>query len=94
MRPPPSHLHGALAMAKAPNGDFLVTNSDVVNPDPAQPSEIVEFTPAGTFVKQLSVDPAQGGSLGLAVATSGDEASLAFVDDDTATLTVWTLPVF
>ena len=47
-----THLHGALAMAAAPNGDLLVTNSDVINPDPNQPSEIVEFTTSGVFVKE------------------------------------------
>ena len=79
-------------MARAPGGDFLVANSDVVIPDPAQPSEIVEFTTAATFVKQLAVHPSQGCSFGLAVASSRDEA-LAFVDDNSATLAVWRLPV-
>ena len=58
------HLHGSLAMAKAPNGDLLVSNSDVINSDLNQPSEIVEFTIQGQFIKQLNVDPAQGGSFG------------------------------
>ena len=40
----PSHLHGALAMAQAPNGHLLVTNNDVADADPGQPGEIVEFT--------------------------------------------------
>src|SRR4029077_2558502 len=89
------HLHGALGMAEAPNGHLLVSNSDVLNADSEQPSEIVEFTKQGQFVKQLSVDPAQGGSFGLAVSTNlqTQTALLAAVDDNTATLTVWTLPV-
>jgi hypothetical protein len=53
-----THLHGALAMAAAPNGHLLVSNNDAINSDPNQPSEIVEFTLSGHFVKQLSVDPA------------------------------------
>ena len=61
------HLHGPLAMAEAPNGHLPVSNSDVINSDPSQPSEIVEFTKTGQFVKQLSADPAQSGSFGLAV---------------------------
>jgi hypothetical protein len=85
------HLHGALAMTEAPNGHLLVSNNDGVNPDPNQPSEIVEFTVEGQFVKQLSVDPAQGGSFGLAVRTSEDTAVFAAVDDNTSTLLVWTL---
>ena len=53
----PVHLHGALAMAKAPNGHLLVTQNDAINADPNQPSEIVEFTLGGQFVKQVSIDP-------------------------------------
>jgi hypothetical protein len=85
------HLHGALGLAAAPNGHLLVTNSDGINSDPNQPSEIVEFTKDGYFVKQLSVDPAQGGSFGLAVKSSKDEAIFAAVDDNTSTLIIWTL---
>jgi hypothetical protein len=88
-----THLHGPLAMAQAPNGDFLVSNSDVINSDPNQPSEIVEFTLQGQFVKQLNVDPAQGGSFGLAVNVNGGTAFFAAVDDNTATLTIWRIPV-
>jgi hypothetical protein len=88
----PTHLHGALALAQAPNGHLLVTNNDVINSDPNQPSEIVEFTTDGYFVKEISVDPNQGGSFGLAVASRDDDtAILAAVDDNTATLTIWTI---
>jgi len=87
------HLHGALAMAKAPNGDLLVSNSDVINSDPSQPSEIVEFTIQGQFVKQLNVDPAQGGSFGLAVNVNGPTTFFAAVNDNTATLTIWKFPL-
>lgn len=88
-----AHLHGPLGMALAPNGDFLVANSDVINSDPNQPSEIVEFTRQGQFVKQVSVDPVQGGSFGLAVQTIGHNSTrFAYVDDVTGTLTIWTLP--
>ena len=85
------HLHGALAMAAAPNGNLLVSNNDGINPDPNQPSEIVEFTTEGQFVKQLSVDPALGGSFGLAVQNSGDVSTFAAVDDNTATLLIFLL---
>jgi hypothetical protein len=86
------HLHGPLAMAEAPNGHLLISNSDVINPDSTQPSEIVEFTKQGQFVKQLSVDPAQGGSFGLAVNVVEDTSFFAFVDDNTATLTILNIP--
>jgi hypothetical protein len=90
-----NHLHGPLGLAEAPNGDLLVANSDVINSDTTQPSEIVEFTKSGRFVKQLSVDPAQGGSFGLAVAVQPREKSAIFaaVDDNTPSLLVWTLPL-
>jgi hypothetical protein len=87
-----THLHGPLGMAMAPNGDLLVANSDVINSDPNQPSEIVEFTTDGRFVKQLSVDPAQGGSFGLAVTESDGVARFAYVDDAANTLTIFILP--
>jgi hypothetical protein len=80
-------------MADAPNGDLLVSNSDVINSDPNQPSEIVEFTKQGQFVKQLNVDPAQGGSFGLAVNVNGGTAFFSAVDDNTATLTIWKIPL-
>ena len=87
-----THLHGALAMAEAPNGHLLVTNNDVINSDPNQPSEIVEFTKWGEFVKEIPVDPNQGGSFGLAVEkVDGNTAILAAVDDNTASITIWTL---
>jgi hypothetical protein len=85
------HLHGALAMTMAPNGHLLVSNNDGINSDPNQPSEIVEFTIDGRFVKQLSVDPSQGGAFGLAVRTTEDKAIFAAVDDNTSTLLIWTL---
>ncbi len=89
-----THLHGALAMAEAPNGHLLVTNNDVINSDPNQPSEIVEFTKQGEFVKEIPVDPNQGGSFGLAVNKESDDmAVLAAVDDNTASITIWTLPL-
>lgn len=89
-----NHLHGPLGMAEAPNGDLLVANSDVINSDPTQPSEIVEFTKKGGFVKELSVDASQGGSFGLATVLESDpeEAILATVDDVTGSLIIYTLP--
>jgi hypothetical protein len=88
----PTHLHGALALAEAPNGHLLVTNNDVINSDPSQPSEIVEFTKQGNFVKEIPVDPAQGGSFGLNVLLNSDgSAVLGAVDDNSASITLWTL---
>jgi len=74
------------------NGHLLGTNNDGINPDPNQPREIHEFTKEGEFVKEISVDLAQGGSFGLAVSSTHLQAILAAVDDNTNTLIIWTLP--
>jgi hypothetical protein len=89
-----AHLHGALGLVWAPNGHLLVTNNDGINPDPNQPSEIVEFTIQGQFVKEISVDPAGGGAFGLAVHTGPFGSVFAAVDDNTATLFRWQLNAF
>jgi hypothetical protein len=90
-----AHLHGPLAMAVAPNGHFLVSNNDAINPDPNQPSEIVEFTLNGKFVTQHSMDPNFGGSFGLNVLVGRPPKAasrFAAVDDNQSTLLIWTLP--
>jgi hypothetical protein len=86
------HLHGPLAMATAPNGHLIVSNSDVINSNPRLPSEYVEFTKQGQFVSQLSIDLAQGGAFGLAVNSNAQESVFAAVDDNTATLILRPLP--
>ncbi len=85
-----THLHGALAMTMARNGHLLVSNNDAINPDPNRPSEIVEFTTEGNFVREISVDQNPGGSFGLNAAASQDGTRLAFVDDNTNSLSIWT----
>jgi hypothetical protein len=86
------HLHGPLALAEAPNGDLIVSNSDVINSNPGLPSEYVEFTKQGRFITQLSIDPAEGGSFGLAVNAKTHQSFFAAVDDNTATLILWRMP--
>jgi hypothetical protein len=86
------HLHGPLAMVQGPNGHLFVSNNDGINGDPNQPSEIVEFTKGGKFLRQLSVDPAQGGAFGLGFDRAlGDTVRFAAVDDNANNITVWTL---
>ncbi|MEO8725964.1 MAG: hypothetical protein ABI383_07535 [Acidobacteriaceae bacterium] len=87
------HLHGPLGMVMAPNGHLLVANADVINSDPNQPSEIVEFTIYGTFVKQISVDPAQGGSFGLGIYRFGENVKFAAVDDNQSNVIIWRFPL-
>ncbi|MGA7626328.1 MAG: hypothetical protein WB630_04405 [Candidatus Acidiferrales bacterium] len=83
------HLHGPLGMVMAPNGHLLAAQNDAINPNPDEPSEIVEFTITGEFVRQLSVNPNFGGAFGLAVMTSEDVSKLAAVDDNVPDLLVW-----
>ena len=82
----PAHLRGPLGLVLAPNGDLLTTNGDAVNPDPSQPSELIEFTPKGQFVGQLPLDQGQGAAFGLETIVSGNVLTLWSVDDVTNTL--------
>jgi DNA-binding beta-propeller fold protein YncE len=91
------HLRGPLALALAPDGDLLTANGDAVNADPTQPSELVEFTRNGRFVRQFNVDSGQGGAFGLNLARlSAVLTRFAFVDDVTNEIVVVdqpTLPI-
>jgi hypothetical protein len=71
-----------LALVLAPNGDLVTSNGDAVNPDPTQPSEIVELTKSGKCVEQFNVDTGTGGTFGIALINS-ITAHLAVVDDNT-----------
>jgi DNA-binding beta-propeller fold protein YncE len=89
-----SHLRGPLALRFAPNGDLLTANGDAVNMDPLHPSEIVEFTRWGQFVREYNVDASQGGAFGIdAVPDSILGFNYAVVDDVTNSLSVIDLPV-
>jgi hypothetical protein len=85
------HLHGALALALAPNGNLICSNNDVINVEAGQPSELVEFTRGGVFVAEYSVDPNLGGSFGLGFGTVDGKSTFAAVDDNTNSLEVWTV---
>jgi hypothetical protein len=84
-----THLHGPLALAEAPNGDLITAQGDAVNPDSTQPSEIVEYTSAGTFVAQRPIDTAPGSAFGLALGSSGGSLRFAAVDDALNVLDIW-----
>jgi hypothetical protein len=85
-----AHLRGPLGLVLAPNGDLITSNGDAVNSDPTQTSELVEFTPGGKFVGELSLDPNPGGAFGLAVTNVGGLLRVAAVDDNTNSLDIWT----
>ena len=84
-----THLHGPLGLALAPNGDLISTQSDAINQDPNQLSEVVEFTPSGKFVAEFQVDPNVGSAFGLAIESRFDDFVFATVDDTTAVLDIW-----
>jgi sugar lactone lactonase YvrE len=86
-----THLHGPLGLVLAPNGDLIVANGDAVNADPAQPSEIVEFTPKGTFVAQFSIDPNVDAPFGIAITSTGNHVRFAAVNDNQNTVSIWDL---
>ena len=83
------HLHGPLGLVLAPNGDLISTQSDAINMDPNQLSEVVEFTAAGRFVAQFQVDPNAGSAFGIALRSHGHGFVFATVDDTTAVLDIW-----
>ena len=87
-----AHLRGPLALRFAPNGHLLTANGDTVNADTLHPSEIVEFTKSGHFVREYNVDPTQGGAFG--IDTLPHEIggfNYAVIDDVTNSLSVYRL---
>ena len=88
-----THLHGPIDLVLAPNGHLIVANSDGMNADPNQPSEIVEFTTGGQFVAQFSVDPNNGGAFGINLMNVGGAVRVAAVDDNKNDLNLWTVPI-
>ena len=87
-----AHLHGPLGLIFAPNGDLLVANADpAVSQDPSVPSEIVEFTRSGRFVRQYSVDPNLGAAFALGIAHHDDAKVFAYVDDFLSSCTILNL---
>jgi DNA-binding beta-propeller fold protein YncE len=84
-----SHLRGPLALRFAPNGHLLAANGDAVNADVLHPSEIVEFTRWGEFIREYDVDASQGGAFGLDTRSGEDgELNYAVIDDVTNSLLV------
>jgi hypothetical protein len=88
-----AQLRGPLALVFAPNGNLLTANGDAVNADATHPSEIVEFTKSGAFVRQFNVDASQGGAFGIATVLSGTPPfNFAAVDDVPNVISVYSLP--
>jgi len=88
------HLRGPVGLRFAPNGDLLASNGDAVQGNVLYPSEIVEFTTGGTFVREYNVDASQGGAFGIDTVLSPTSGfNFTFIDDVTNNLTIMQLPV-
>ena len=87
-----SHLHGPVGLVRAPDGNLIAANTDAVNSDSTRPSELVEFTTAGKFVDQVSVDPSTGAAFGLTVGVSNGSTVLAVLSDNQSALSVRSVP--
>ena len=87
-----AHLHGPLGLIFAPNRNLLVANADPqVSQDPNEPSEIVEFTRSGQFVRQYSVDPNLGAAFALGIQSHEGANVFAYVDDFLSNCTILNL---
>jgi len=89
------HLHGPLGLTLASNGNLIAANSDAVNADPNQQSEIVEYTRGGRFVAQFSLLATMPAApFGIAIqASPRGLVSFAAVNDDTNQLEVFRFQV-
>jgi hypothetical protein len=62
-----------------------------LRPAPTEPSEIVEFTRSGRFVRQYSVDPNLDSAFALGIVSHDDSQVFAYVDDFLSTCTILNL---
>jgi hypothetical protein len=85
-------LRGPLGLAFAPNGHLLTANGDAVNADPTHPSEIIEFTREGGFVREFNLDAGPDAAFGIATML-GEHAKFNFAvdNDNTNALAVYRL---
>jgi hypothetical protein len=86
-------LRGPLGLAFTPGGNLITSNGDAVNTDLTHPSEVIEFTPSGKFVRQYNIDA--GADAAFQVATAlGSNATFNFaaVNDNNNTVAVYALP--
>jgi len=90
------YLRGPLGLPFSAVGTLLTANGDAENGDATHPSEIVEFTTSGAFIRQFDLEATQGGAFGIATATSAGVPivfNFAAVDDITNSVVVHSFPV-
>jgi hypothetical protein len=87
-------LHGPLALLFAPNGDLITANADPTHfpPSATDPSEIIEITPGGKFVRKFSIDPNPGSAFAVLIANRDRRFhQFVYVDDFVSNCTIWKL---
>jgi hypothetical protein len=86
-------LHGPLGLAFAPNGNLITCNGDAINPDPTHPSEVIEFTAAGKFVRRYNIDAGVDAAFQIATVLNPNATfNFAAVNDNNNTVAVYALP--
>jgi hypothetical protein len=62
-------LHGPLGLIFASNGDLITANADPTHfpPTATDPSEVIEITRGGTFVRKFSIDPNPGSAFAVLI---------------------------
>jgi hypothetical protein len=97
-------LHGPLGLIFAPNGDLITANADPTHfpPSATDPSEIIEITRDGTFVRKFSIDPNPGSAFAVEINKKGRFRDhfdgkdsfldqFVYVDDFVSDCTIWSL---
>jgi hypothetical protein len=87
-------LHGPLGLIFAPNGDLITANADPTHfpPSATDPSEIIEITPHGTFVRKFSIDPNAGSAFAVDIHHDRHVQQFVYIDDFVSNCTIWNLP--
>jgi len=87
-------LHGPLGLIFAPNGDLITANADPAHfsPSATDPSEIIEITRSGTFVRKFSIDPNPGSAFAVDTNNNRHVSQFVYIDDFVSNCTIWNLP--
>jgi hypothetical protein len=88
-------LHGPLGLIFAPNGDLITANADPAHfpPSATDPSEIIEITPRGTFVRKFSIDPNPGSAFAVDISNTRLLHKFVYIDDFVSNCTIWNSPI-
>ncbi len=86
-------LHGPLGLIFSPNGDLITANADPTHfpPSATDPSEIIEITPRGSFVRKFSIDPNPGSAFAVDINKNRFFHQFVYIDDFVSNCTIWKL---